>query len=104
MTAGDQTNRRLLVATAATVALFACVKPSGAYAKAEAEEWARSMGFEVKGLTCMDYDNDGNGYVTCTINVKGDEAKPYTIECARVAPDSCTRADRGCRLPKGIVQ
>lgn len=100
----DESTKRGLVAALAVVALLACEKPSGAYAKDQAQEWAKSMGFEVKGLTCMEYDNDRNGYVTCTIQVKGDEAKPYTIECAIVAGDSCTRQDRGCRLPKNIVQ
>jgi len=83
--------------------IFACdeMPHNKQYAEEEAHEWARTMGYEVQGLTCMDLDTDHNGYVTCTMQIKNNEVKPYTIECAKKVKEGCGYSqDRGCRIAK----
>jgi len=54
---------------------------SGAKANKEAQAFGREMGLTVKGVTCMDYDTNGDGYVSCTLNTVEQGMLP--IECAR---------------------
>lgn len=53
-------------------------------AEEEARTYARKMGMTVKGVSCMNRDTDGDGYVSCTLNVMEPEGKTSTIpiECA----------------------
>jgi hypothetical protein len=60
----------------------------------QAKDFATSMGYDVKGLSCMNTDSDNDGYVSCAVNVGMQE--PLQIECASVY--SIIRS--GCRLVK----
>lgn len=53
-------------------------------AEEEARAYASKMGMEIKGLSCMNRDTDGDGYVSCTLNVveKDGKTTPVPIECA----------------------
>lgn len=60
----------------------------------QAKEFATSMGYDVKGLSCMNTDSDNDGYVSCAVNIGMQE--PLQIECASLY--SIVRS--GCRLVK----
>ena len=60
----------------------------------QAKEFATSMGYDVKGLSCMNTDSNNDGYVSCAVNVGMQE--PLQIECASMY--SIIRS--GCRLVK----
>lgn len=49
-----------------------------------AQEYAQKMGIKVTGVSCMNNDSDGDGYVSCSLSTKkadgGVEIIP--IECA----------------------
>jgi type II secretory pathway pseudopilin PulG len=53
-------------------------------AEEEARAYALKMGMNIKGLSCMNRDTDGDGYVSCTLNVveKDGRETPVPIECA----------------------
>jgi prepilin-type N-terminal cleavage/methylation domain-containing protein len=94
----------LVVAIAGVVLLMAgafisrCI-PSGDQAEKDARKWAASMGYDIQGMSCVNFDTDGDGYVSCTLNVKGD-AQPVAVECA-----ASTSLNSGCRMQKpGFAQ
>ncbi len=62
-------------------------------AEKEARAWARWMGLELVGLDCADNDSDGDGYVSCSANVRGQGIVP--IECR-----AAYSVGHGCRAPK----
>lgn len=47
---------------------------------------------------CQQRDTDGNGYVSCTIVVEGQD-RPIAIECA----DRYSIGNNGCRMVRGLV-
>lgn len=53
-------------------------------AEDEARDYAQKMGMEIKGVSCMNRDTDGDGYVSCTLNVveKDGKTSSVPIECA----------------------
>lgn len=53
-------------------------------AEEEARAYAQKMGMKIKGVSCMNRDTDGDGYVSCTLNVieKDESMTPIPIECA----------------------
>ncbi len=57
-----------------------------------ARKWAREMYPEGKVVraTCMDYDSDGDSYVSCTAVV--DDHEPVALECSWLVG--------GCRMQK----
>lgn len=73
--------------------LFGCLEnPSNL--ETQAKEFGVSMGYDVKGVSCMNYDSDNDGYVSCAVNIGTQE--PLQIECSSMY--SIFR--RGCRLVK----
>ncbi len=64
------------------IALVAC--SSRELATGEAKQYAADMGYEVLGISCTDIDSDGDGYVTCSVRVKGD-TQPLDLQCAAKA-------------------
>lgn len=70
---------------------------SHASADQEAKKWAEGMGYTIKGLSCVDYDSDGDGYVSCTVNVD-QSTTPIAIECA-----GKLSWNNGCRMQKPAV-
>ena len=59
----------------------------------DAREWATEMGYVVQGVRCMDYDTDGDGYISCS--VKTSESL-LAIECAKGFS-----MNNGCRVATG---
>lgn len=78
------------------LAVVACAR-SMAEIEADAVTFARMMdGHEPRGVTCLDRDTDGDGYVTCT--VFRTDRDPYSIQCA-------TRAEsKGCKPTVPMVR
>jgi prepilin-type N-terminal cleavage/methylation domain-containing protein len=66
-------------------------------AKQEATQWAKELNLELTGISCADYDSDGDGYVSCTLAMKGGETKQ--IECR-----GAYSIGHGCRDPKISIQ
>lgn len=73
--------------------LFGCLEDS-AKLQNQAKEFTKSMGYDFKGASCMNTDNDNDGYVSCAVNIGMQE--PLQIECASLY--SIVRS--GCRLVK----
>jgi len=66
--------------------------------EATAMRWAADMQIEnVKAVKCLDYDTDGDGYVSCTLSQKlpDGSSKLVQIECS-----SAFSWNEGCRFPK----
>ncbi len=79
--------------------LIACF-PSRERATTEAKQYAKDMGYEILGVSCTDIDTDSDGYVTCTVRVKGAqdgiEVEPLNLQCAADGPLS--QFNSGCKL------
>ena len=73
--------------------LFGCLEDS-AKLQNQAKEFTKSMGYDFKGASCMNTDNDNDGYVSCAVNIGMQE--PLQIECASLYSIVCS----GCRLVK----
>jgi prepilin-type N-terminal cleavage/methylation domain-containing protein len=63
-------------------------------AEDEAKAYAASMGIQIYGVSCMNRDTDGDGYVSCSLSVKDKNGNPTVtpIECAsrwQIANDGC---------------
>lgn len=67
--------------------------PSKEVATHEAKVWAEDMGMDIKGVSCVRFDTDGDGYVSCTL--MGTNGNVYIVECA-----SALTFNSGCRTPK----
>ena len=52
----------------------------------------------MKGVSCMNYDSDSDGYVSCAVNIGMQE--PMQIECA----STYSILSRGCRMVKVSVK
>jgi hypothetical protein len=73
--------------------LFGCLE-NPIKLETQAKEFGVSMGYEVKGVNCMNYDSDNDGYVSCAVNIGMQE--PLQIECSSMY----NIISRGCRLVK----
>ncbi len=73
----------------------------GVAAEDSARQWAQGMGIEATSVSCVNYDTDGDGYVSCTIAQKAADGTVRTtpIECA-----SSFSWNKGCRSPKSVVR
>jgi len=70
---------------------------SQASAEESARIWASKMGYELQGSpVCVERDTDGDGYVSCTLNVKG-QAQPMALDCA-----ARWSGNSGCRIQKPV--
>lgn len=66
-------------------------------AEQEARQWAKEMGFDVHAVSCVHTDNDGDGYISCSLSVK------QTDGSVEMLPIECAKAytmNEGCRAPK----
>ncbi len=64
--------------------------------KRQANSFVIGLGYELKENSepqCQDYDSDGDGYVSCTVAVKG--GNPMAIECK-----SDYALGSGCRMQR----
>ena len=79
------------------VAAFRGCTDSKASAEEEARAYAQSMGINLKGVSCMDRDTDGDGYVSCSLSVaqKNGEDRIEPIECAA----RWSWNNSGCKVP-----
>lgn len=73
--------------------LGGCVQDTGAL-NTSARGFAGQLGYKVQGVTCMDMDSDGDGYVSCTVALEGGAA-PIAVECA-----SAYSIKSGCRMQR----
>jgi hypothetical protein len=64
-------------------------------AKANAAEFAAELGLELKGVSCVEHDTDGDGYVSCTFSLTSGDVQ--TFECAG---RNIIQDNHGCRAPK----
>lgn len=69
---------------------------------AQVEQYAAEMGYTLTGKHCQTADSDGDGYVSCDVNIKTKDGQEKTLalDCAT------TRGVRsyystGCRVSKG---
>jgi type II secretory pathway pseudopilin PulG len=62
-------------------------------AKEEATKYARELGVSFSGISCADYDSDGDGYVSCTI-------RPEVGDLMYVECRGAYSIGHGCRIPK----
>lgn len=78
------------------VCLTGCPNLTGAH-KSEGEEqaskWAKELGLEYQSVSCVKQDTDGDGYVSCTLNLG--EGRTKQVECA-----GAWNLNSGCREPK----
>ncbi len=70
-----------ILITVAVGAGFKGCSGGGDKARDSAYDFAKQMGVPFTGVTCVDMDSDGDGYVSCTVFRTGQD--PYPIECAR---------------------
>jgi hypothetical protein len=68
-----------------------CDAPQERDPKAEARAFAADLGMPVRGVSCVQADSDGDGYVSCTL--VSTEGAPIAIDCGYSWV-------RGCRLRK----
>jgi hypothetical protein len=73
---------------------------NGSTAEDEARKYAKSLGLEIKGVSCTERDSDGDGYVSCSIshNENGSVAI-MPVECAIK-----WSANSGCKSQKIGIQ
>lgn len=91
--------RWLVVAAALAGAAASCELFEGSrlHAEAEARSYVRTMfpGARSARVVCMDFDTDGDGYVSCDVALDG---RPVALECAvRFASNS------GCKLRGAVL-
>ena len=64
----------------------------------EAQQWLTEMGYQYYGYSCSNVDSDGDGYVSCTVNLK-EHPDPLLIECRAYNGHGCKGA-----LPKTVIR
>ena len=84
---------RKTLATLLNIFTFGCLE-NPVKLQEQAREFTESMGYTVKGVSCMNYDSDNDGYVSCAVNIGMQE--PLQIECSSMY----NIISRGCRLVK----
>jgi hypothetical protein len=74
--------------------VITCASSQG-LAEEEARNYAAKMRLTLKGVSCMNRDTDGDGYVSCTLNVveKDGSTSLVPIECAA----KWTYNNEGCK-------
>lgn len=85
----------LIAATCVLIIGFLVIAGTGADKRAaekSAQVWASEIGIELKGVSCVKVDSDGDGYVSCSVR---DASRVYQIECAGLMT-----INSGCRQPK----
>ena len=96
------TTSLLAISALLTLTLTACPNVTGAHkgvAEGEARGWASELGLEIKNVSCVEKDTDGDGYVSCTI-VMADGVTTKNVECAGARSTSNLIRNSGCRDPK----
>lgn len=91
-----------VVGLLAVVVFFAVMRGCGGgfdngKATESARQWAYTMGIEPKAVSCVDYDTDGDGYVSCSVSYenRAGDIKVVPIECS-----GTLSWNEGCRSPK----
>lgn len=81
--------------------LVGCVTTGSRTADAttNAKTWASSMGMDIKGVACSGVDSDGDGYVSCSVNMTDGSIR--AVECGYDQMDAMliiTGQNTGCKL------
>lgn len=85
----------LLIVTAITVGCFVDNKLP---AEKNAKEYASEMIPDAEHFSCVNLDNDHNGYVSCSVRTK--DKKIIPLECAGVQKPWSYPKNTGCKLPQ----
>lgn len=80
------------VLTISFLAVIACNRTDKAAADAAAKEFITHID-GAQSVLCAETDTDGDGYVSCTVFMKGEE--PMQIQCGSQA--YCFNCARGCK-------
>lgn len=75
--------------------LAGCYENSGKLENT-AREFVQKLGNEPIGASCMNRDSDHDGYVSCTVSIKGSTV-PLSVECA----SQWALLTQGCKLQRG---
>lgn len=80
--------------------IFRSGSSSGDEAEVEARKYAKSLGMDIKGVSCTDRDTDHDGYVSCSVSyLDNGKTEIMPVECAvRWAMNS------GCKSPKQVIR
>ena len=99
----------IVLGTVGTVALivlgfmFRSCASSRSTAEGEARAYAKSMDLNIQGVSCMNRDTNGDGYVSCSLSVlEKNGVKVIPIECAT----RWSFNNDGCKapvLPRGVL-
>ncbi|MCX6714817.1 MAG: type II secretion system protein [Candidatus Uhrbacteria bacterium] len=83
-----------------------CSAVSGSKQEAMAtmRTYATEMGWKMVGGTCADTDSDGDGYISCTINVQEVEGAPPVAKALQCASGAAISRTGGCKLAQGVYQ
>lgn len=90
-----------ILGVASALVVWGCVSATAGEkqklaAEAEVHTWAKALHLELEGVDCADIDSDGDGYVSCSVSVKGQAVQD--IECR-----GAWSRGHGCRKPKPRV-
>jgi len=67
-------------------------------AKAAAKQWAIDMGLDPKGVTCVNRDTNGDGYVSCNVSYS-DSRGDLQVRAVECAAGWASFNNDGCRTP-----
>lgn len=62
-------------------------------AEQNARAWATDLGIKIEGVSCVDFDSDNDGYVSCSVRYN-----------EHIQAIECRMWQSGCRQPKMRVQ
>lgn len=88
--------KRHAIAFPLLLTLTACPNWTGAHkdeAQAQAQVYAKEMGYDVTNTSCVRQDTDNDGYVSCTLKLSSGDV--LNVECA-----GAWNLNSGCREPK----
>ncbi len=73
-------------------------------AVANMRTYATEMGWKMVGGTCADTDSDGDGYISCTINIQEVEGAIPVAKAIQCASGAAISRTGGCKLTQGVFQ
>lgn len=85
------------VLTISFLAIIACNRTDKAAADAAAKEFITHID-GAQSVLCAETDTDGDGYVSCTVFMKGEE--PMQIQCG--SETYCINCARGCKYEPAL--
>ena len=86
--------RKHLLSACMVISVSGCVENVSSLEQ-EAKAYAQKLGYNVMGASCMNYDSDSDGYVSCTVSLQ-DLREPIGVECS----SRYKILQSGCKLQK----